>query len=101
MPDTEISKLVELVSADVQGTDPLAIADLSAVETKKVTVKSLIEKGVDLLDPDEIDPDKIDWDNQAANQINGSAIKDRSIAAVKIVADSLTAAEIAPNAIGV
>ena len=100
MPDTEISKLVELVSADIQGTDPLAIADLSAVETKKVTVKSLIEKGVDLLDPDEIDPDKIDWDNQAANQINGSAIKNRSIDAVKIVADSLTAAEIAPNAIG-
>ena len=100
MPDTEISKLVELVSADIQGTDPLAIADLSAVETKKVTVKSLIEKGVDLLDPDEIDPDKIDWDNQAANQINGSAIKNRSIDAVKIVANSLTAAEIAPNAIG-
>ena len=100
MPDTEISKLVELVSADIQGTDPLAIADLSAVETKKVTVKSLIEKGVDLLDPDEIDPDKIDWDNQADNQIDGSAIKNRSIAGGKIAANGLTAAEIAANAIG-
>ena len=100
MPDTEISKLVELVSKDIQGTDPLAIADLSAVETKKVTVKSLIEKGVDILSPDAIDPDKIDWDSQAANQINGSAIKDRSIAAGKLVANTLTAAEIAPNAIG-
>ena len=100
MPDTEISKLAELVSADIQGTDPLAIADLSAVETKKVTVKSLIEKGVDLLDPDEIDPDKIDWDSQAADQIEGSAIKTRTLPANRLEGNSLTENEIAPNAIG-
>ena len=100
MPDTEISKLVELSSVDLQETDPLAVADLSAVETKKVTVKSLIEKGVDILSSDAIDPDKIDWDSQAANQINGSSIKDRSIAGGKLILDTVTAAEIAPNAIG-
>ena len=100
MPDTEISKLVELSATDLQATDPLAVADLSAVETKKVTVKSLIEKGVDIIGPNSVDPDKIDWDSQAANQINGSAIKDRSIDNTKLVLDSITAAEIAPNAIG-
>ena len=32
--------------------------------------------------------------------IDGSALIDRSVAAIKLVADSLTATEIAPNAIG-
>jgi hypothetical protein len=100
MPDTEISRLQELLEVDVQGSDPLAIADLSAAETKKVTVTSLVNSGITSLAPDTIDPDKIDWDSLAPTTIDGSAIKTRSLPADRLVANSLTAAEIAPNAIG-
>ena len=100
MPDLEISRLEELLAADVQGTDPLPIADLSAVETKKVTVASLVSAGINLVGVDTIDPDQIDWDSQSDGEIKGGALQDRSVDASKLVADSLTADEIAPNAIG-
>lgn len=50
MADLKISALNELAEADVASTDVLPIADVSASETKKVTVKSLVEQGVDLID---------------------------------------------------
>ena len=50
MADQKITALNELAEADVASTDVLPIADISASETKKVTVKSLVEQGVDLID---------------------------------------------------
>ena len=50
MADLKISALNELAEADVASSDVLPIADVSASETKKVTVKSLVEQGVDLID---------------------------------------------------
>ena len=50
MADQKITALTELAEADVASTDVLPIADVSASETKKVTVKSLVEQGVDLID---------------------------------------------------
>ena len=50
MADQKITALNELAEADVASTDVLPIADVSASETKKVTVKSLVEQGVDLID---------------------------------------------------
>ena len=50
MPDLEISNLPALAEAGVAATDPLAIADISASETKKVTVKDLIEAGLTFID---------------------------------------------------
>lgn len=50
MADQKITALTELAEADVASTDVLPIADISASETKKVTVKSLVEQGVDLID---------------------------------------------------
>ena len=50
MADQKITALNELAESDVASTDVLPIADISASETKKVTVKSLVEQGVDLID---------------------------------------------------
>jgi len=50
MADQKITALTELAEADVASTDVLPIADVSASETKKVSVKSLVEQGVDLID---------------------------------------------------
>ena len=100
MADTEISRLPELLADEALETDPLAIADISAVETKKITISSLFVAGTRLVPDDSIDPLKINWGTITANQISGIAINDRSLPAGKIVADSLTASEIAPNAIG-
>jgi len=100
MPDTEISQLPELSSADLQASDPLPIADISARETKKLTVQSLFTTGTNLVPDGSINPGKIDWSTSITGQIGGSALIDRSVPAVKIVANSLTSAEIAVNAIG-
>ena len=100
MPDTEISRLPELPAALVDDQDVLAIADISASETKKVRASELTRAALGLLPPGTIDAIQIDFSTTPANSIDGSAIKDRSLDAIKIVADSITAAEIAPNAIG-
>jgi len=50
MADQKITALTELNEADVASNDVLPIADISASQTKKVSVKSLVEQGVDLID---------------------------------------------------
>ena len=99
MPDTEISRLVELPSNLLDAEDVLAIVDDSASETKKIKATSLVAGTIDDLPSGSIDPDKIDWDS-ANPVIDGSALKDRSVPAIKLELNTLTASEIAPNAIG-
>ena len=41
MADLQITQLPELSSANLQATDPIAVADVSATETKKITAKKL------------------------------------------------------------
>ena len=50
MADLQISQLPSLAEANIAATDELAIVDKSASETKKVTAKALVEKGVALID---------------------------------------------------
>lgn len=83
MPDLEISRLPQLTGADLQGTDPVALADLSASETKKLTVADLVTFGISFVPNGTITGDKI-------LSLNGS----------KLVADSVTAAQIGPDAVG-
>ena len=100
MPDTEISRLIELPASLLEEDDVLAIVDISASETKKISATGLVGGALEDLPDGSVDPDKIDWDTADTGKISGAALKDRSVAAVKIVANSLTATEIAPNAIG-
>jgi len=63
MADQRITELVELSQAAVASGDVLPIVDISASQTKKVKVKSLIQAGFDLADSSTLDISKI---NQAS-----------------------------------
>ena len=99
MPDLEISNLPALAEAGVQANDPVAVADLSASATKKVTVKDLIAAGVALIDDASIPAVKVATPF-AANSVATATVQDQAISAVKILNDCITANQIAPNAIG-
>ena len=100
MPDTEISKLPQLTESQLQDLDELAIADRSAVETKKVTAVDLVVGTLQKLPDGTINPNKLDWSILASDSISGDDISDGTIADEKLVADTLTSRVIAPNAIG-
>ena len=88
MPDLEISNLPALAEAGVAATDPLAIADISASETKKVTVKDLIEAGVTLIDAASIPAAKVG--TLGTNQVAEGAIQSGAVTNVKLANSSIT-----------
>jgi hypothetical protein len=92
MPDLEISNLPSLAEASVQATDPLPIADLSASETKKVTVKDLIEAGVALIDSASIPGAKVG--TLGTNQVTTAAIQDLAVTTAKIANGAITVTQI-------
>jgi len=88
MPDLEISNLPALAEAGVAATDPLAIADLSASETKKVTVKDLIEAGVALIDAGSIPSAKVA--SLGSNQVATGSIIDGAVINAKLANSSIS-----------
>jgi hypothetical protein len=100
MPDTEISKLPPLSKAQLQADDVLAIADISAVETKKVKADDLVTGALERVPDGTIDPNKLNWSILDSDSISGDDLADGSIADEKLIANTLTARSIAPNAIG-
>jgi len=123
LADLRISELPPLASADAEANDDLAIADYSASETKRLTLKGAVQKGATLIDDGVIPGSKLVTDSVTATQIapnsitaselaNGAvdtaAVQDAAITDVKLasgidggklVTDSVTATQIAPNAI--
>ncbi len=100
MPDTEISKLPPLTGAQLRGEDVLAIADVSLTETKKIRADDLVIAGLASVPDGSIDPNKLDWSALNSDSISGDDLADGSIADEKLIANTLTARSIAPNAIG-
>jgi hypothetical protein len=86
MADLEISKLPPIAGALLQATDPLPLADLSASETKRITVKDLIQSGVALIDPGSIPPDKLNY-----------ALQPDSVGTIHLQAKAVTAAKLGDN----
>jgi hypothetical protein len=83
--DKRITELNPLSGAGVSvDVDVLAIADVSAAETKKITPKDLVGQALGALPPDSIDGDVI---------LNGS------ISGTKLAENSVTNRELAPNAV--
>jgi len=74
----------------LQGADVLAVADLSASETKKITAKDLVQAGVALIDPGSIPGDKVTL-----------AIPANSIGTAELKDDAVTQAKLADNSSGV
>ena len=112
-----------LLPADAEATDDLAVADYSSSETRRLTLKGAIQKGVTLIDdaqipgakllPDsvtakEIAPNAVTASELADNAVDTTAIVDLAVTnskiaagvdGAKLIADSVTAAQIGPNAV--
>ena len=100
MANTEISRLTELPAGGVQANDPLPIADLSASETKKITAVNLVQGGINALVDGGIPGSKVDLSTAAPNSLDGGVLIINTVPGDRIVDDSLTALQIAPDAIG-
>jgi len=82
MADQRITELVELPQGGVASNDVLPIADVTASQTKKVQVKSLIQAGFNLADASTLDISKI---NQAsAAKLTGISIDSNTLTYDKI-----------------
>ena len=79
MADLRISQLPPLGAAALQADDIVAV-DISASETKKITVKDLVQKSVTLIDAGSIPGDKITF-----------SIPDGSIGTLQLADKSVTA----------
>tara|TARA_B100000945_G_scaffold320819_1_gene332263 strand:- start:860 stop:5068 length:4209 start_codon:yes stop_codon:yes gene_type:complete len=93
MADLQISALPALGEAGIQGTDVLALADLSATETKKVTVKDLIAAGAALIDSGDIPAAKVATPF-AADSVATATIQNNAVTAAKIANGTITATQI-------
>lgn len=86
MADQRITQLVELSQAGASQNDVLPISDVSASETKKITIKNLIAAGIDLIDAAEIDISKID--QNSATKLDSNAIATGAVTASKLSSGS-------------
>lgn len=126
MADFRISELPPLLPADAEGADDLAVADYSSSETRRLSIKGLVQHGVTRLIDDgvlpagklvadsvtaaQIAPNAVTTSELADGAVDTAALQDAAvtdakvaagIAGGKLVADSVTAREIAPNAVTV
>ena len=84
MADKRITDLTPITATDLDAAnDVLAVADVSAAETKKLSVADAIAASANSL---------------PGNTIDGSVIIDNSIEGAKLEANSVTTRELAPNA---
>jgi hypothetical protein len=92
MSDLRISELPQLTGANLAGGDFFAVADVSASETKKITVTDAIGYGVTLIADATIPGAKIVF---TSGQIAGSAIATGGIGATQLASGAVTAAKLA------
>ncbi len=92
MADLKISELPALAGADLLAADLLATVDVSASETKKLTISDLITNGVTLIADDAIPGAKILF---AAGAIATADLADSAVTTAKLGAGSVTAAKLA------
>ena len=109
MADLQITQLPELSSAQLQATDPIALADVSATETKKITAKNFVQGAFGLVDSASIPATALSYPlsvgqivtaTLADNAVTNAKITDTTITGAKLVNDTITATQIAANAIG-
>ena len=82
MADQRITQLNELSKAGVAAADVLPIADISGSETKKVTVKNLVDAGLDLIDVSTLDLNKLD--QSSTTKLGTVSIADDAITYAKV-----------------
>ena len=88
MSDLQITQLTSLPEAGIQSADVAAVADISASETKKVTIKDFVAAGITLIDDASIPGAKIGV--LSSNQVNTGAIIDSAVTNAKLANSSIT-----------
>ena len=108
MADLQITQLPELGSAQLQATDPIALADVSATETKKITAKNFVQGAFGLVDAASIPATALSYPlsvgqivtaTLADSAVTNVKITDATITGAKLANDTITATQIAANAI--
>ena len=94
MADKRITDLNSLLQAEVASTDVLPIVDLSASETKKVTVQALISPAMALVADGSIPSGKITF---AAGAIVAASLATDSVVTAKIEDAAVTGAKLAAD----
>ncbi len=92
MSDLKITQLQSLAGADLAATDALPIADVSASETKKITVNDLLAYGIDLIGNAEIPSAKISF---ASGSIVEASLASGVVTTGKIASDAVTGTKLA------
>ena len=109
MADLQITQLPELGSAQLQAADPIAVADVSATETKKITAKNFVQGAFGLVDAASIPATALSYPLTAGqivtatladNAVTNVKITNATITGAKLANDTITATQIAANAIG-
>lgn len=91
MADLKISELAALAGANLATGDLLPVVDLSASETKKITVTDLLGNGITLLADATIPGAKILF---GAQQVTGGALVNGSVNTTQLSDDAVTAAKL-------
>ena len=81
MADLRISELAALAGADLASVDLLAVADISASETKKITVTDFIGEAITLIADATIPNAKILFTD---NTVSGAVVTDNTLSGAKI-----------------
>lgn len=92
MADLRISELAALAGANLAAGDLLPIADISASETKKITVTDLVGNATTLIADATIPGAKILF---SSNTVAGSVLQNSSVTATQLANDAVTAAKLA------
>lgn len=94
MADLRISELLQLAGSNLAAADLLAVADVSASETRKITVTDFFGNASTLIADATIPSAKILF---AAGTIPGSAITGETVNTSQIANDAINAAKLADN----
>jgi len=92
MADLRISELQTLAGASLAAGDYLPIADISASESRKITVTDFLGNAVNLIADDTIPSGKILFNN---NTIPGASLENASVTSTQLGTGSVTAAKLA------
>ena len=92
MADLRISELTALAGANLAAGDLLPIVDISASETKKITVTDLVGNATTLIADATIPGAKILF---SSGQIAGTAVATSGISTTQLAAGAVTAAKLA------
>ena len=104
MADKKITELNQLAQADVNAADMAAVADVSANETRKVSVPDLAQAGIKLMPDGSIPGAKLEDDAITSGKIADGAvgtddIADDAVTTDKIADEAVTTAKIDDDAI--